>query len=105
MKRLNLLIRILPSGGIKSASRFRTIRIVEEIGPSKVLDLPLQSELGMSLANKPSGDRKDFVLSKDSFRSSYSAEIVDQANPQPRIESKCPDFANQVSTSKLKLTL
>ena len=76
MRGLNLLIRTLPSGQIESANCFQAIPIVEQIGPPQVLDLSLQSEFGMSLANQPSGNRKDFVVREDSLRSSHTAEIV-----------------------------
>ena len=67
----------IASGWIESANCFRAIRIVEQVGPSQVVDLPLQREFGVSLANQPAGDRKDFVFSEDSFRSPHSPEIVD----------------------------
>ena len=95
----------LPLDCPESANRLPTVPVIEQSGPSPLLDLPLQCELGASVTDEPPGDRKHFVVRQDALCGSDRTEFVDQAHPQPRIEAQRPDFGDQLPATDMELAL
>jgi hypothetical protein len=101
----DLSVRVLPSSRGKSASRFRAVRFVKQVCPSHLLDLPFKSEFREPLIDKPVGDGKDAMIGEDSLRSFGSPEVIDQPYPHERVKAEGPDFGDQISRTKLELSI
>ena len=94
-----------PFGRRQTPDRCAPVALVEQIGPSGLLDFALQGELRMALVNQPSGHRKHPVVGEDRLGGGDRPHLVDESHPDEGVEAQTPDLADQLPTSILESSL